>query len=198
MRSRKKSHGCLGSLIRLIFFPIGLVIRLISFPFRIVIRLFCNLFHPLFRGNLTAGKQVPECERGKVWIEVYSGVSGERNSYRATGPWVRRHFELCDRIENAWRKGNRPDIISLCQAQIDIAKDVHAVFLEQARLEGSLEFANEIGHSGFHRLAMLREKECNFAEAIRICEEGIAIGWAQTDLRNRAKRCAKKLAKMGR
>lgn len=119
----------------------------------------------------------------------------EDSYYQATGPVIKRHYAMIDKIEAAWKAKDRPKIISLCEDQIAIAAEVLYLLREEERINS--ESQNDYKHTGFYRLAMLHEREGNFNEAIATCELGISIGWSIHDLSARAARCRKRLSGLG-
>ncbi len=78
--------------------------------------------------------------------------------------------------------------IAGCENQISIAANAAIAFKHMYR--GS----RLPSHKGFEQLAIVREKQKNYAEAIRIAKEALSQGWAG-DWEKRIVRCKNKLAR---
>lgn len=127
----------------------------------------------------------------RAWVKNTSPIPDEP-LFEAGGRAVERHFALIDQIEAAWKRKDRRDIVILCEAQIALSGEVMAALGEEERLNG--REPTPISHTGFNRLAMLHEREKNYHEAIRVCDEAIGAGWAEYEFSHRAARCRRKLA----
>lgn len=83
----------------------------------------------------------------------------------------------------------RENAIRICEKQIALAPEAAKVF--------KVEFWNDDrfpSHRGFHQLAIIREKEGSYTEAIRLSKEAQCQGW-RGDWETRIERCTKRLAK---
>lgn len=148
---------------------------------------------PPQRVRMKAVKKVKsQPPRSRAWVKNTSPIPDEP-FFEAMGPAVKCHFELIDQIEAAWKSKNRRDIVILCEAQIALSGEVLAALWEEDRLNEREPYP--VSHTGFNRLAMLHEREKNYQQAIRVCEDAIAAGWAEYEFSHRAARCRLKLAK---
>ena len=78
--------------------------------------------------------------------------------------------------------------IRACQKQIDIAPDVMRLWRRQrGRIVPT--------HNGFEQLAIIREKEGDYAAAIRLSQEALKQGRRGADWEGRIRRCKRKAAK---
>jgi hypothetical protein len=77
--------------------------------------------------------------------------------------------------------------IAACEKQIAIAPQVIASWYERRQHLPT--------HCGFEQLAIIREKEGNFAEAIRLSQTAKMQGWKGSDWDGRIARCERRLAK---
>jgi hypothetical protein len=102
------------------------------------------------------------------------------------------HFALQERIESRYREREKDptalrDTIAACEAQISMAPEVARAFREEG-------FEPLPRHVGFQQLAVIREKEKNYDEAIRLSEEAKWQGW-NGDWGKRIARLEKKMEK---
>lgn len=106
-----------------------------------------------------------------------------------------RHFALQDEIRANYRKrDDAPEFlekaIAACEQQIAMAEETAAAF----RKDG---FTPLPSHVGFMQLAIFREKQKDFEEAIRISKLAKKQRWAG-DWQNRIERCQKKIKKQSK
>jgi hypothetical protein len=86
------------------------------------------------------------------------------------------HFTYLGMIEVYYRDrdhepGMLEEAIRACEKQISIAPRAAAQF--------RAEFSHELpAHTGFHQLAIIREKAGDFEEAVRLSQEASEMGWA--------------------
>jgi DNA polymerase III epsilon subunit-like protein len=112
-------------------------------------------------------------------------------------PLLRRHFELAKQI-HFWyaRRRDHPNAlyraIVMCEQQIALAPQAFAAVVA--------EFGRSQSHAGYHQLAVIREKQGHFAEALRLAREAQAQGWLDLtdDWSARIARLEKCLAKSQR
>jgi len=102
------------------------------------------------------------------------------------------HFDCDERVMfyYRWRnehEGALDSAIRACKEQIGIASDAAPACLEK--------FGMIPRHGGYDQLAIIYEKQGQLEEAIAICEQGRAQGWAN-DFDKRLARLNKKLAKL--
>lgn len=102
------------------------------------------------------------------------------------------HFYYQMIIETNYPERDNPKAfdkaVEACEKQIEIAPEVAKAFLK--------EYSGQTlpAHVGFEQLAIIREKEKNFDEAIKISKEAMRRGW-NGDWENRIFRCNKKKAR---
>ena len=77
--------------------------------------------------------------------------------------------------------------IRACQKQIDIAPEAIRLWRSQRRRTVPT-------HNGFEQLAIIREKEGNYAAAIRLSQAALKQGWRGVDWEGRIRRCKRKAA----
>jgi tetratricopeptide (TPR) repeat protein len=96
---------------------------------------------------------------------------------------LNRNYIERDRVEDALDKA-----IEYCEKQIALAPRAVEAF--------KVEFSqNEVpGHTGFTQLAIIRDKQKRYAEAIELCKEALRQGW-DGDWEKRIERYEKKLTK---
>lgn len=110
---------------------------------------------------------------------------------------IRSNYELRDQVSGALEK-----TISACNEQISIAPEVAQLFhqefeeLNQHSLNNNQQPlpASAVAlpvHAGYTQLAIIREKQGRFAEAICLCREAKQQGWAD-DWDQRIARCQQK------
>lgn len=102
------------------------------------------------------------------------------------------HFVLQERIESRYREREKnpaalQDAVAACKAQISLAAEAAEAFREEG-------FETLPRHVGFQQLAVIREKQGDYAEALRISEEAQSQEWAG-DWDKRITRLRKKLYK---
>jgi hypothetical protein len=76
--------------------------------------------------------------------------------------------------------------IRACHKQIDIAPEVIRLWRRQRRIVPT--------HNGFEQLAIIREKEGDYAAAMRLSQQAMKLGWRRTDWEGRIQRCRRKAA----
>lgn len=107
-----------------------------------------------------------------------------------SGPILDRHFTYLNMIRVYYRDRNRdPGALALaieaCEKQIALGPEAVLAFGQKYP---KLELPE---HTGFKQLAIIREKERNYIEAIRLSEEARTQGW-NGDWEKRIVRCTKK------
>ena len=119
---------------------------------------------------------------------------GIENGEDIVGNTLDRHFIYHSIIGVYYRDRNR-DLealglaIEACQKQIALAPAAAQAFEEEYPSQ-SLP-----GHRGFEQLAIVRERERDYTEAIRLSEEAVSQGW-DGDWAKRITRCQKRLGMM--
>ncbi|MBD2258538.1 hypothetical protein [Pseudanabaena sp. FACHB-2040] len=125
-------------------------------------------------------------------------------------PLIKKHFELIQVIESNYRlrdieAGALKKAISACNEQIAIAPEVAQLFHQEfealnqpSTKDNKQPLATPVValpvHTGYTQLAIIREQQARFAEAICLCREAQALGWAD-DWDNRIARCQQKQKK---
>jgi hypothetical protein len=105
---------------------------------------------------------------------------------------VSRHFALQVLIGEYYRDravdaAAKPAAIAACKAQIAVSREVAAAMRN--------DFPDRLPrHIGFEQLAIILEKDTNYAAAIDVCEEASAGGW-NGDWTKRVERCRSRMAK---
>lgn len=89
-----------------------------------------------------------------------------------------QHFECLEMIKTHYRErdknpGALAAAIAACKRQIQIAPQAARAFLHQYPGTGLPD------HTGFKQLAIIRAKQANYEEAIRLCEQARDQGWTQ-------------------
>ena len=105
-----------------------------------------------------------------------------------------RHFAYQGMAQAYYRHRNDdPEALDLaidaCQKQIYLGPEAAKVFLA----EDTEDYLP--AHHGFQQLAIIREREKDYAEAIRLCREAMAQGWGG-EWEKRIARCENRLAKL--
>ena len=105
-----------------------------------------------------------------------------------------RHFTYQQMAQAYYRHRNDdPEALDLaidsCEKQIHLGPEAAKVFLA----EDTEDYLP--AHHGFHQLAIIREREKDYAEAIRLCREAMAKGWGG-EWKKRIARCENRLAKL--
>jgi len=105
-----------------------------------------------------------------------------------------RHFAYQGMAQAYYRHRNDdPEALNLaidaCEKQIQLGPEAAKVFLA----EDSEDYFP--AHHGFQQLAIIREREKNYVEAIRLCKEAMAQGWGG-EWEKRIVRCENRLAKL--
>ena len=108
------------------------------------------------------------------------------------GNIIDRHFTYYDMIQVYYRDRNRDPAaldlaITACETQIALAPEVGAAWSEEYPRDEQLPM-----HPGYRQLAIIREKQKDFAEAIRLSQEALEQGW-NGDWEKRIARCQKRL-----
>lgn len=91
-------------------------------------------------------------------------------------PTLFRHFRLMEAIQSNYRCRADPRFlataIEACENQIRMAPQAAEAF--------RLEYRGQRlpSHVGYKQLAIIREKEGNLKEALRICQQAQGQGWA--------------------
>jgi hypothetical protein len=80
--------------------------------------------------------------------------------------------------------------VAACQKHIDIAPQVIAVWYDTRHYLPT--------HRGFEQLSIIREKQGDFSEAIRLCQTAKTQGWKGSDWDGRIARCERRLTKKSR
>ena len=105
-----------------------------------------------------------------------------------------RHFAYQGMAQAYYRHRNDdPEALDLaidaCEKQIHLGPEAAKVFLA----EDTEDYLP--AHHGFQQLAIIREREKDYAEAIRLCREAMAQGWGG-EWEKRIARCENRLAKL--
>ena len=106
-----------------------------------------------------------------------------------------RHFHYQQMAQAYYRHRNDdPEALALaidaCEKQILLGPEAAKTFLA----EDPEDYLPT--HHGFQQLAIIREREKDYGEAIRLCREAMAQGWGG-DWEKRIVRCENRLAKLG-
>ena len=109
-----------------------------------------------------------------------------------SGSVLDHHFALQDQIQGNYRKRKQGSefllaAVAACEQQIELARDAAAAF----RRDG---FSDLPAHIGYKQLAVIREKQHRFEDAIKLATIATVQGWAG-DWDHRIARCKKRLAK---
>lgn len=125
--------------------------------------------------------------RRKMRHQLASLIDAEPNA-------VARHFALQALIGEFYRdRDSNPNArlaaINCCKAQIALAAQVATSM--RRNFPGQLP-----RHVGFEQLAVILEKDKEYAAAIATCEEALRGGW-NGDWEKRIERCRKRMAKLG-
>ena len=107
---------------------------------------------------------------------------------------LNRHFTYQQMAQAYYRHRNDdPEALDLaidaCEKQIHLGPEAAKVFLA----EDTEDYLP--AHHGFQQLAIIREREKDYAEAIRLCREAMAQGWGG-EWEKRIARCENRLAKL--
>lgn len=152
---------------------------------------------PLLKMALEGKDVSPYVEHLEVGFRPKSGSS------RAT---LDKHFAIGSKISQHYRRRNdNPHELELairaCEDQIAMAATAAKAFIAEekkfhrdARRFGSDTKGLELNlpsHEGYRQLAIIREKRGQYSEAIELCEQAKAQGWAG-DWDDRIKRNQKK------
>lgn len=114
-----------------------------------------------------------------------------RQSDRAQARF-RKHLDCIEPIEHWYKLRDsdpkaRSKAIAACERQIAMSRDAIAAWHEWGCLNG--EILRHLGdkgprqpwgvpsHTGFRQLAIIREKDGDYAEAIRLCQQARTDGW---------------------
>lgn len=105
------------------------------------------------------------------------------------------HFYYHSRIIHWYKQRDRDPhalgkAIEACEQQIAMSTIAAIAFQEK--------YPNQQlpGHHGFHQLAIIREKQDDYSEAIRIARQAQSAGWAGDDWTGRVERCKRKMEKL--
>ena len=117
----------------------------------------------------------------------------EKSEELSAGNVLDRHFTYSEMIPIYYRDRNEdPEALDLairaCEKQIELGPQASRAFQAEYPTQ---ELPT---HRGFTQLAIIREKERNYPEAINLAREALRQGWAG-DWENRIARCEKRLAK---
>lgn len=109
-------------------------------------------------------------------------------------PLMEKHFRLLETIQINYKLRNQipgalEEAIAACNEQISIAPEVAQLFqqefeeLNQFAIKDNqqpLSKSNSVlpSHTGYTQLAIIREKQEQFTEAICLCREAQKQGWA--------------------
>ena len=102
-----------------------------------------------------------------------------------------RHFELSESIPELYKRRGEEGLektIEACNQQISLAPQAKTAFLEQ------YPWQPLPSHTGYEKLAIILDKQGSYQEAIKVCEQAKAEGWAG-DWDRRIERCQTKLMK---
>ena len=112
------------------------------------------------------------------------------------GPTLERHL-ICHNFIRVFYADRTRDsaardfAVEWCLKQIELAPQAREAFLR--------EYSGQAlpAHTGFHQLAIIREKDKDYDDAIRLSKEAMRQGW-NGDWAKRIARCEKKLERLGR
>lgn len=115
---------------------------------------------------------------------------------------LEQHFKLLNHIKNHYKRRNEnPDYLDkaarCCEKQILLAPRAAEAFMQ----DRTYKQCGLPAHTGYEQLAIIREKEARFSEAIELCSQAKQQGWGAgctkgpVDWDKRINRCSKKLAK---
>ncbi len=114
---------------------------------------------------------------------VFAEAERVLEQHRANQTAIKEHYRQRDTVPGALEKA-----IEACQSQIALASEAAQAFktLPETR-------EKPLGnHLGFRQLTIIREKQGDYAEVIRLSEQAQAQGWAE-DWDKRIARCKQKL-----
>lgn len=139
-----------------------------------------------------------------------AGMPWESNKeWAAAQDIMHRHFELNSALNLAYSRRNVDGIepaISACNKSIDLApkamqafRDEHRFWAEWRKSDSLTSTSNiprgpfrPVSHPGYKQLAIIREREKDYREAIRICQQARKQGW-KGDWDVRIQRCQTKI-----
>jgi tetratricopeptide (TPR) repeat protein len=93
----------------------------------------------------------------------------------ASSPVLDKHFQLSENIPLLYKKREEEGLektIEACKQQIDLALQAKAEFLKE------YPWQPLPSHRGYEQFAIILDKQGRFDEAINICEQAKAEGWA--------------------
>ena len=119
----------------------------------------------------------------------------EKSEELSAGNVLDSHFTYSEMIPIYYRDrdtdpGAMDSAITACENQIALAPEAAKAFQAEYPTDSELP-----SHRGFTQLAIIREKERDYAEAINLAREALKQGWAG-DWEKRIDRCEKRLAKL--
>lgn len=106
-------------------------------------------------------------------------------------PVLDRHFELSESIPELYKRREEEGLektIEACNQQIGLALQAKTAFLEQ------YPWQPLPSHTGYEKLTIILDKQGRYQEAIKVCVQAEAEGWAG-DWDKRIGRCQAKLNK---
>ena len=112
------------------------------------------------------------------------------------GPILERHL-ICHNFIRVFYADRTRDpaardfAVEWCLKQIELAPLAREAFLKEHPYQALP------AHTGFHQLAIIREKDKDYDDAIRLSKEATGQGW-NGDWAKRIARCEKKLERLGR
>jgi len=153
-------------------------------------------------GSLTQGEISWSSQSAVGFMQAFAGwftgpedrsiaykILAKANELAGTAPVLDRHFLCQAKLETHYKDRDKPGeldrAIAACREQIGLAPAAADAF------RSAYPGAPLPGHKGFQQLAIILEKQGQFAEAIDLCRMADAQGWAG-DWEGRVARCEKK------
>ena len=121
-------------------------------------------------------------EKLSVVIESESDLQTQHFGYQVL---IQEYYRVREADDGAFDKA-----IAACEAQISMSTDVAAV-MRRGMFPDGLP-----AHHGFEQLAIVREKQRQYASAIDLCKRAQAEGW-RGDWEKRIERCKRRALKTG-
>lgn len=163
--------------------------------------------HPLTQGHITQRNQTPVVFL--VMLSTWLTATGDRHlatrmlvkaDSLAGSNVVDRHFVYSEMVKMFYAERERQPgmleaTIVACERQIAIGPQALAAWISEYPSDPPIAPS----HRGFVQLAIIREKQGDLAEALRLCREAQSQGWrdGKSDWSKRISRLERRLSKTG-